>query len=173
MEYFYRKPKTNQEFFDLITDPSWLSLSVFISIDAVGTKAEWLRYGSKWNDVERNIDAYNKAAYRVELHTVVSVLNIRDLPAVHDFARDRGLLFTPFPLRTPDYLGLAHWDGPALVDSTDVYQEKGLMDYINLIGSQKIPGSKTRLIEYLDKFNGIRTNLETADPELYQRIKGD
>lgn len=165
--------KTNQKFFDLITDPSWLSLSVFVSVDAVGTKAGWLRYGSDWNDVESNIHAYKKAAYRVELHTVVSVLNIRDLPTVHDFARDQNLIFTPFPLRTPDYLSLAHWDGPALVDRTDAYQERGLMDYIELIGTQKIVGSRSQLIQYLDKFHSIRTSLETVDLDLYQRIKGD
>jgi sulfatase maturation enzyme AslB (radical SAM superfamily) len=165
--------KTNNEFFDLITDPAWLSLSVFVSVDAIGAKAEWLRYGCQWKDVQKNIDAYIQAAYRVEIHTVVSVLNIRDLPAVHDFAHDRKVLFTPFPLRMPDQLNLAYWDGPPLIDDEQVYREKDLGEYVDLIGSQKMPGTRHRLVHYLENFRGIRTHLETADPDLYQRIKGD
>jgi len=165
--------KTNQEFFDLITDASWLSLSVFVSVDAVGNKAEWLRYGCRWKDVENNIDAYKKSAYRVEIHTVVSLLNLLDLPAVHDFAQERGLLFTPFPLRMPEHLSLAHWDGPDLIHDVSIYESRSLMDYVNLVGSARIPGTRQQVVQYLDQFSSIRGSLETVDPILYQKIQGD
>ena len=164
--------KTNQDFFDLVTSPNWLSLSVFVSVDAVGAKAEWLRYGSRWSDVEKNIAAYQRAAYRVELHTVVSVLNIGNLPQLYDFTQQHNLLFTPFPLRMPEHMSLMHWDGASLVQDTDAYYSRGLGEYVELIGKEVRAGSKKQLREYIQKLETVRTGLDTVDPELYQVIFG-
>ncbi len=164
--------KTNQEFFDLVTSPNWLSVSVFVSVDAIGAKAEWLRYGSRWADVEKNILAYQRAAYRVELHTVVSVLNIGDLPDLYDFAKLHNLLFTPFPLRTPEHMSLVHWDGTDLVQNFEAYSNRGLGQYAELVGTKVKAGSRKRLGQYIQQLETVRTKLSDVDPELYNVIFG-
>lgn len=158
--------KSNEEFFHLITSPNWLSVSVFVSVDAVGSKAEWLRYGSKWPDVENNIKAYARNVYHMELHTVVSVLNVMDLPAVHDFAKQHNLHFTAFPLRQPEHMSLANWDGPSLINDPDAYAQRGLDQYVELIGSQAKAGSRQQLADYINAFGSSRRSLHTVDSQL-------
>ena len=164
--------RSNKEFFDLITSPNWLSVSVFVSVDAIGEKAEWLRYGCKWSDVENNIKAYARYVYHMELHTVVSVLNIMDLPNVYDFAKINNLHFTAFPLRQPEHMSLANWDGANLIDDPSVYVQRGLQQYVDLIGSQPQLGSRERLSNYINSFGDSRRSLNLVDAKLASIILG-
>jgi sulfatase maturation enzyme AslB (radical SAM superfamily) len=56
-----------------------------VSIDAVGTEAESIRYGTKWSVVERNLKWLAQHASSLNINTVVSNLNVLHLKPLLEF----------------------------------------------------------------------------------------
>lgn len=137
-----------------ILKQAWKEIHVFISVDAVGERASWIRYDSNWLEVTSSIDQYIMCANYVELHTTLSILNIQDLPEVVAYAQGKGVNHTIIPLIEPDYMSLMSWDGPNLNLDTSQYQ--GLESYLDLIGKSPKPGSYQKLIHYINAFGNQR-----------------
>lgn len=162
--------KTNNKFIHLIETGNWLHISAFVSVDAIGKKAEWLRHGSQWNDVESVIAKYQAIADRVELHTVVSVLNLHDLPALYDYAKQNNLIWTHFLLQEPNFLNIKFWDGEQHFGANEL-DSRGLGHYNTMVGSSAMPGNQTRVKQYIDSFGTTRKSLLEHDPFLFDMLK--
>lgn len=138
----------------LETKQGWKNIHVFVSVDAVGERAEWIRYGSNWNEVNASVDRYIGFADYVELHTTLSILNIQDLPDVANYARVKGINHTIIPLIDPDYMSLMSWDGPNL--NLDKSRYRGLESYFDLVGQSPQAGSYQKLMQYVNSFGDQR-----------------
>lgn len=76
------------------TDPYWRELAVSqpninwtVSIDAVGTAAEIIRYGTDWQLVESNIRFLAENCHSLNFSTVISKLNVFQLRPLLEFTK--------------------------------------------------------------------------------------
>ena len=132
----------------------WKYVYVAMSVDAVGDRAEWIRYGSRWEDVNASVDYYIAHANYVELHCTLSVLNICDLPDVASYADSKNINMVVIPVQQPDYMSLMSWDGEDF--NLDLARYQNLQQYVELIGTNPVPGSAQRLNDYIAQFATIR-----------------
>lgn len=152
----------NKKLLKLLNKARWKHISIFISVDAIGPKAEWLRYGCNWDTVNRNIDYYRRIVSYVELHTVLSILNINDLSAVEKYAQEKNISNRVTLLNNPNYLDIRSWDG-----------DKSMINcsskYVDMIGISSKTGTKQELKNYIEQFTN-RTHLNLVDPLLATAI---
>lgn len=156
--------KINSKLMLMLDKSNWQYISVFVSADAIGSKAEWLRYGSCWEDVESSINFYQKHVHYVELHTVVSILNITDLPAVHDYAVNQKIVHNIMPIISPGWLSLEKWNGEQFVDYTE-FESRNLLSFYHALGSNPDPNTKSTIKNYIEQFTN-RKKLVNFDPKL-------
>lgn len=76
-------------------DPS--KLSVYISIDEVGTRSEYIRNGTVWNSLSNNIKKIvelfeNGKINLISSNTVVSVFNVNRIPEIISYLLDIGFI---------------------------------------------------------------------------------
>lgn len=141
----------------LLDKKVWDHISVFISIDAIGKKAEWLRYGSDWDHINNNVKTIKELVGYTEIHTVISILNITNVVDVYDYAKSQGMKFTPNSVTDPDFMSLKSWDGTNPVEGRlKDFEARNLQEYYWLIGSQSVTGNKQRLKAYIESFNLVR-----------------
>ena len=165
---------TNATVFDteLFADRAWHYVCVFLSLDAVGNKAEWLRYGCRWPLIVENIAKFQTTADYVETHCTLSVLNIGDLPELHEFCQAHNLPLKISMLTDPKFMNITQWSGdPDLLVDQQRLEELGYGSYYQAIGSNPNPESAHQLNAYIQQFNSIRRNLAEFDPELCHAIK--
>lgn len=71
-------------------------IHLILSIDAVGAAAEFIRTGSSWSTVERNIDQYlTLSNIQVEYHPTYSVLNLFEVIDLRQWMYQAGINATP------------------------------------------------------------------------------
>ncbi len=156
----------------LFADRAWHYVCVFLSIDAVGHKAEWLRYGSRWADVEHNIEFFRTVANYVEVHCTLSVLNVNDLAALDEFCQQQQLPLKIHTVTDPAFMDLTRWPGdPATLADFARLNDRGLLGYYQLIGIDPDPKAAQELDKYIQQFDGLRQNLGDFDPVLQRAIK--
>lgn len=149
----------------------WKYVCVFVSVDAIGHKAEWLRYGCSWDNIESNINFFKSAADYVEIHCTLSVLNINDLPNLKKFCESNGLLLKIGLVANPDFMSILNWSG----DKTLLTDQEYLVDnnfgyYYDLLGSKNNGKSQEDLKQYITQFNSIRKPLKDFDARLARAI---
>ena len=77
------------------------------SIDAVGKPLEYIRSGSKWHTIDKNIRQLIKnPKLQIRLTPVVSIMNIWWLDHLYNYAIELGITVEPIVLTGPDYLSL-------------------------------------------------------------------
>jgi len=141
----------------LLDKTAWRHISVFISMDVVGPKAEWLRYGSDWATINDNVTRIKELVGYCEIQSTVSILNISDIPGVYDYAKSQGMKFTPGLVSDPEFMSLKSWDGVNPIQGRlPEFQARNLQDYYWMIGSEAVVGSRQRLKDYIDSFNSVR-----------------
>jgi sulfatase maturation enzyme AslB (radical SAM superfamily) len=87
------------------------SVSVLVSVDAVGEISNYIRSGSDWNAISANIDLALKNIEQspnisIRLAPVVSLLSIWTLPELYKYAEHKKISVAPTLLSGPDYLSL-------------------------------------------------------------------
>lgn len=63
-------------------------VGISLSIDNLGDRFEYERYGDRWENVKENIDKFkklNKTHYTVDVFTTVSIFNVLDLPKIYNY----------------------------------------------------------------------------------------
>ena len=80
-------------------------VNMAVSIDAIGKRAEYIRYGSDWNTIETNFNKY-KEYCRVSVTPTVSVLNEPYINEVHDWAKQNNVDVHLNYLENPEYLNI-------------------------------------------------------------------
>lgn len=169
LEFHTNATKKSNKIVDILQPCHWNYTCAFLSIDAVGAKAEWLRYGSDWNTVEKNINFFKQTANYIEIHCVLSVLNIRDAVALKMFCEQHNLPLKFQSISRPDFMSLAAWPKENLCNSQELAQH-GLGKYAELVGTQPMSDAPAQLQNYIKQFDSIRQPLGTVDPELAQYL---
>lgn len=145
----------------------WQYVCIFLSIDAVGRKAEWLRYGTDWARIETNLPIIQDMADYLEVHCVLGVLNLKDLYPLMSWCQSNALKLKVNPMGFPTFMSLRHWDGQINDIISQSYDHSGTVDaYLEILGSQPITGSKSQLINHIRSFDPVRRPLKEFDPEL-------
>lgn len=144
----------------------WNYICVFVSVDAVGRIAEWIRYGTVWKDVVENITQYSNAVDYVQIQTTLSILNLTALPDVVEFCEQRNLLHTTFMISDPEFMDLRKWDGEISMLNRQRFIDKNLHSYLDLVGSDKLIGTSEQLRSYIQQFSLLRRPLTEFDPAL-------
>ena len=82
---------------------------IFVSVDAVGERAEQLRRGTKWPELVRNVTEFQSwpGTYTAVICCVYRD-NIEDIPELCEWANTHGLDIVWNILQEPDHLSLAH-----------------------------------------------------------------
>jgi molybdenum cofactor biosynthesis enzyme MoaA len=88
------------------------SVSVTISLDAIGIPLNYIRSGSDWTKISSNIDQllhYQKNLPNLDLKLAptVSMLNVWFLPELFQYAKDKKIPISTNILYGPDYLSLS------------------------------------------------------------------
>ena len=158
----------NSNLQDILKKEFWQHIYMAISIDAIGKKAEWLRYGCSWNDIDNNINFYKNYSSYVELHLTVSILNLKDLPAVYDYAQSKNIKLIVNTLNYPDFFSIEHWDGPDLELDKQAFVERGLGSYVDLLKLNPHHGNFELAKTYIQQLSVNRKPLLDFDEDLYQ-----
>ncbi len=74
-----------------------------LSLDAVGKRIEYIRYGSSWKDIEQNVQRY-KEFCKVDVTPTISVLNAIYYDEIIDWCRANNFKIYENLLLYPDYL---------------------------------------------------------------------
>ena len=168
LEFHTNGTKINETLFSKNT---WNYVCVFLSLDAIGKKAEWLRYGGRWQDIESNITFFKSVADYLEVHCTLSILNINDLPSLDKFCKILDLPLKILLLSEPNFMSIIKWAGNKnLITDPNYLANNGFDYYYNLIGSNPDNNSVTQLKDYINQYNSIRHNLKDYDIRLYNAI---
>lgn len=168
LEFHTNATKTNKKLFSKDT---WNYICVFLSLDAVGKKAEWLRYGCHWPDIENNIEFFKSVGDYVEVHCTLGILNINDLPLLKSFCESRQLPLKVRTLSSPDFMSITQWSGdPRHIVDRDYLDQAGFVYYYDLIGTDLNPDSMRNLADYIKQFDSIRKPLKDYDTRLHRAI---
>jgi MoaA/NifB/PqqE/SkfB family radical SAM enzyme len=154
-------------------------VEVMISIDGLGQVNEYIRYPSKWNDIENNLRLYDDTPDSVDPKVLCTVqaLNIAYLPEFADWLLDQnfkkigkksqegifhpGVLHYPLylnpkvlPQKTKDYISLklATYANKHLNNS----QIQKFKQFIELMNSEDLSFSFDQTREYIDKLDSLR-----------------
>lgn len=150
-------------------DPSKLVVS--ISIDEIGTRSEYVRYGTVWNKLSNNIkqliDSYEikQNRFRVNANIVVSVFNVNRIPEILSYLLDINFI-------TGEY----NYDNFTL--SMEGGMRDGIYD-IELYPIEKRKEIKQKILNFMDqfpidlgdKFSTLLQKLDNLDPPNINKIK--
>ena len=169
LEFHTNGTKINKKLFSKNT---WNYVCVFLSLDAVGKKAEWLRYGCSWPEIESNIDFFKSVSDYIEVHCTLSILNIDDLPALNNFCQSVDLPLKIMTLSDPYYMSILNWNRDKnKITNRDRLEQHGFECYYDLIGTTPKIDCAEKLDEYISQFDSIRTSLMEYDTRLFDAIK--
>jgi MoaA/NifB/PqqE/SkfB family radical SAM enzyme len=101
-------------------------VNMAVSIDAIGKRAEYIRYGSNWHTIETNFNKY-KEYCRVSITPTVSVLNELYIDEVHEWADQNSVEVYLNYLENPEYLNINK--------AQDSEQRKKFVDVITRLDS--------------------------------------
>jgi MoaA/NifB/PqqE/SkfB family radical SAM enzyme len=127
-------------------------VEISASIDHYGKRAEYIRHGTKWKEIENNFKLLKATPnLQLQINTVVSVFNILTLHEFYEYLHDNGLYgttdqtYSVFPLITPQ-----EFSGLILPRE---YKEKAIDNIVKLIGKMHSIGyselAKSNLIALL------------------------
>jgi organic radical activating enzyme len=140
----------------------WQHVCMFISLDATGPYAEWLRYGCNWSKVDTVVDSLIASSDYIEIQCTLTVLNVNQLQELSSYAESKNVRLRISKTDEPDFMALKNWDLPKeslLVNK----QYDQFQIYYDLIGTTPKTGSSDRLKDYIRKFDGIRKPLSDFD----------
>jgi len=86
-----------------------IEVTVTVSLDGIGSRHDYVRWPVKWQDVERNIQAYqNIGLHELNTWTTVSALNIGDLKNIFSYVEQNNLKNSWALLENPSVLSVKH-----------------------------------------------------------------
>lgn len=99
-----------------------IKVTVTVSLDGIGNIHDYVRWPIKWQDVEKNLLAYQKMGlFELNTWTTVSALNIGNLKKIFSYIQQHGFKNSWALLETPAVLNVKHSNH--LTRSADVPDE--------------------------------------------------
>ena len=168
LEFHTNGTKFTRRIAEILSPHTWHYICIFVSLDSVGKRAEWLRYGCSWSDIETNLARLRAAANYTEVHCTLSILNIMDLEALKIFCQQQDLPLKVFPLATPEHMALNNWDGdPQLILAKIPVRDPDFDVYYRMIGQTARSGSQKAVRDYIHQFDNLRRPLQDFNPDLH------
>lgn len=150
-------------------------LQITISVDGIGQSAEWNRYGTNWNKVDKNIDYFKELVFgtmdkkhKINLHTVIHAMNVLDVDKVEDYFDKK--LNGP---RTPSHHGVDFLSMPSCLNILLLPDKakKFINDNVKSTRIKKFlekdikcnKDENQRLLDYANKLTKIRKNAIMTD----------
>jgi len=96
-----------------------------LSIDGIGKVSDYVRYLSKWSELEENINKTIDIGISVSVNCVVSILNVYHLPELVEWWKDRGHILFRL-LDYPDHLSIKNlksWQRELTIKKLQSYTE--------------------------------------------------
>ena len=100
-----------------------IEVTVTASCDGIGTVFEFMRWPIVWDTFYCNLMTYKTMPVKLNLWTTVSILNVKDLPAIQAFAKEHGIDHGYAYLKQPAILDVNNKD-QASVDAYIQQQKK-------------------------------------------------
>jgi len=151
----------------LLDKDNWKYTVILLSLDAVGKKAEWLRYGCDWEKIVNNISKFKTHADYLQITATVSILNISDLPSLHQFSVEQDIPLTATVIAEPEFMTLESWPGPVNeLISRNKLADCGFESFYDLVGSAPDSSAPEKIKKYIQSFDRIRTPMKIFDPVL-------
>jgi organic radical activating enzyme len=160
---------TKSNLLKYIKKENWNYIYFAVSVDATKKRAEWIRYGCDWDSINSNIELLKEHSNYVELHCALSILNIMDLPNLHDYASKKEMKLIINPVLSPSHFNIKKWDGKNTLIRKD-FEDRNLSQYFDLIGIESTSGTSVSVQSYIKQFDSIRKPLVEFDKELYDFI---
>jgi sulfatase maturation enzyme AslB (radical SAM superfamily) len=157
------------------------SVDVNCSIDDICERAEYQRYGTKWDDVMRNLHDINKFFGFLKIHSTVTVYNIMYIDQMIDYLKKQHLnveisfelCYTPVwlnPTLLPDKYKQQVVSQLSSISSNHSVKIHGLQNIIKVLSDKSSNfADRMKFIERTAYFDKIR-NQRLADfmPEVYE-----
>ena len=142
-----------------------------ISIDAVGSLAECIRFGTKWDEVDKNIQKHI-SSWETYIYSTISLLNVNRMQEVWDYAGGdeyHGGISRMNSLFKPSFLRIEHIP-LSYRKNWGIKELTGNNDFNNLIFSkEEIEPEHEKCIDFLntcDKHQGIK--FQDVNPEIWE-----
>lgn len=169
--------KPNQELFDLLKECKECHIN--LSIDAYGELNNFLRKGSKWDNVLENINWFTENFKEdIKVHSVASIYNINHLDKLSNFLKDN------FPkirheyvlVDGPDWMRPRHLPENAKIEIKKLFElwtKHTAVPFLKILEDElSKTGDFNIFIKNDKKINDIRNeNWAYINPELYEMVK--
>lgn len=128
-----------------------------LSVDGIGDVSDYVRYLSKWEHLETNIDRTIAAGIDVSINCVVSILNVYHMPELIKWWNNR----SPIMFRLLDYpehlsiKNLLPWQRQITIEKLNLYTE--LKHIVNALESLPA-GDYDKFLNWIEKVDTHRKN---------------
>ncbi len=153
-------------------------IKVACSIDAYGKLNDFLRKGSVWEEIDRNLRWYANNFEVVMVHSVISIYNINKIHELYEHVTEQypNVNFQFVMVDGPDWIrpcNLPTEVKDAVMKQIYQIQHQDIIDLFPIIyDSLTRPGSFAKFKEMDDKLNLLRNeHWKEYNPELYEMLK--
>lgn len=146
------------EFSNLLS--GYKQVNFVVSLEGVGATQDYLRRGSNWDQIEKNILKWNANHRPVDIAFTLQCFNAMHLPELYKWCHDYGMKFTIGMVESPEYLSIKsipprlrekifskyqsidHWSGLEIQNFTQL-----------LTGQSYDPALKTTLTQFVNWYD--------------------
>jgi molybdenum cofactor biosynthesis enzyme MoaA len=114
-------------------------LGFSISLDGIGDTQEWIRSGSLWNEIEKNILGVKKH-HSIYVHSVIQAVNLHNIWQIWNWCSDNDVPVDFFALQQPPHLGVGIMSPDQRLEILSQVQKK--------LSRIKLRSHETSTIEY-------------------------
>jgi hypothetical protein len=154
------------------------AVQVTCSIDDLGLRNQYLRYGTRWNVVERNLDKLLREKWiDVSVNQTISFLNAYYLPEYYAHMAGKGLHVHLNYVYDPEYLAPWHLPSPIKVDIVDRLRSVMPTHFLEPLANQLLeteanPDLLQRGLDYNRYLDRSRQeDAEATFPELFAALR--
>ena len=153
------------------------SVSFIISLDGIGSVQDYIRRGSCWTEISKNIDDYIKhyGVDNIHVHHTLQALSVQGLIHLMKWCESRSLCMSVAVLDTPGYMSLASVPtailqqvAAELANSSIIMPVSTYLDesHVNIIG---LAGLLQKQMFDPDSLNTLREFIQWYDPHCEYR----
>jgi MoaA/NifB/PqqE/SkfB family radical SAM enzyme len=153
-------------------------VKVACSIDAYGKLNNFLRKGSEWEEVDKNLNWYSQNFKTVIVHSVISIYNINKISELNDYIENT------YPNIKVEFVMIdgSDWMQPfnlpvdvkdKIMKQLNVIENENIVNFRSIIyDSISKTGNFNKFVEIDSKLNNLRNeHWKDANPELYEMLK--